>query len=687
MRAPRSAALGAVASLLLLATLIGGPPRPEASAAKDVNLRPAAAVAWPPSTGLLLAEVVTGGASASDEYVEITNAGAVPVDLAGTELVYVTSSGSSVTRKVTWADVTLLATGQHLLAANALGVYAAIADVTYSGGLAATGGALVLRPVGGAPIDAVGWGGATNAFVEGAVAAAPSAGQSIERRPGGNGGNVIDTNQNGADWTGLAAPIPQNRAADPVPGPPAPPTPTPTPVPTPVPTPIPTPTPEPTPTPTPAPTPTPTATPVPAISIAAARSAPDGTVVTVEGVLSAPLGVLEAGRGGFLQDGTAGIAIYAASALEPMAAGSLVRVAGSVDDRYGQRTIRIDAAPVLLASGLVPVAVPATTGTAVEPLEGVRLVVQGTVVDAPAVLADGPAITLDDGSGPLRVVFVGDASGTAPSRGSLVSVSGPLGQRDSSGTGAAGYRLFVVDPLDLSEEPAPQPSPGPSAEPSPSPSPDPGTNPTPTPEPTSSAAPTLSPSPVPSAEPITIADARGAPIGATVRVRGVVTAEPGRVGLASLGVVADASGSICIRFPVNVAPPRGALLEIAGPLADPYGQLEIRPLSAGARLIGTAPLVNPIPIEAASLGELVEARLVSLDATLDAPIVRASSGELELRLIDATGAAFRARDESQRDRAHRCTPRRPAAPRWNRRPASVGTRAPRWIPRPAARRG
>jgi hypothetical protein len=192
---------------------------------------------------------------------------------------------------------------------------------------------------------------------------------------------------------------------------------------------------------------------------------------------------------------------------------------------------------------------------------------------------------------------------------------------------------------------------------------------------------------VPSAEPITIADARGAPIGATVRVRGVVTAEPGRVGLASLGVVADASGSICIRFPVNVAPPRGALLEIAGPLADPYGQLEIRPLSAGARLIGTAPLVNPIPIEAASLGELVEARLVSLDATLDAPIVRASSGELELRLIDATGAAFRARDESQRDRAHRCTPRRPAAPRWNRRPASVGTRAPRWIPRLAARRG
>ncbi len=73
-----------------------------------MNLRPAAAVAWHPSTGLLLAEVVTGGTSAFDEYVEITNAGALPVDLAGMERVYVTSLGSSVTRKVAWTDVTSL---------------------------------------------------------------------------------------------------------------------------------------------------------------------------------------------------------------------------------------------------------------------------------------------------------------------------------------------------------------------------------------------------------------------------------------------------------------------------------------------------------------------------------------------------------------------------------------------------
>src|SRR5665647_1173164 len=120
MRAPRSAAFGAVASLLLLATLVGGPPRPQATPAPMVNLRPEAAVAWPPSAGLLIAEVVTGGTSASDEYVEITNAGAVPADLAGMELAYVTSSGSTVTRKATWSDLTLLATGQHLLVARSV---------------------------------------------------------------------------------------------------------------------------------------------------------------------------------------------------------------------------------------------------------------------------------------------------------------------------------------------------------------------------------------------------------------------------------------------------------------------------------------------------------------------------------------------------------------------------------------
>ena len=191
-RARRSAALATLLVFGISAIALASSGAPASQAASSV--------AWPISTGLLLAEVVTGGASASDEYVEITNGGSVDADLGGIELVYITSSGAAVTRKATWSSPRPLGPGQHLLVANVLGVYAPTADASYSGGLAATGGALALRVVGGAPIDALGWGDATNGFVEGTAAPAPAARSSIERKPGGIGGNVIDTNDNAPDW-------------------------------------------------------------------------------------------------------------------------------------------------------------------------------------------------------------------------------------------------------------------------------------------------------------------------------------------------------------------------------------------------------------------------------------------------------------------------------------------------------
>ena len=74
----------------------------------------AGAVAWPAST-LVVSELQTGGASASDEFVEIANQGDVPADLLGLEVVYATSSGSTVTRKATWAAIARPRSGQaHL---------------------------------------------------------------------------------------------------------------------------------------------------------------------------------------------------------------------------------------------------------------------------------------------------------------------------------------------------------------------------------------------------------------------------------------------------------------------------------------------------------------------------------------------------------------------------------------------
>ncbi len=166
----------------------------------------AAAVAWPTSS-LVVSEVQTGGASASDEFVEIANQGPAPVDLVGLEVVYATASGSTVTRKGTWPASTVLEPGRRFLLANAAGALATSGDATYSGGFAATGGAIALRVVGGEVVDAIGWGDAANAFVEGAVATAPPAGSSLERRPGGLAGNGTDTNDNASDWAVAAVPV------------------------------------------------------------------------------------------------------------------------------------------------------------------------------------------------------------------------------------------------------------------------------------------------------------------------------------------------------------------------------------------------------------------------------------------------------------------------------------------------
>jgi outer membrane biosynthesis protein TonB len=688
MRVPRSAVTGLLVVLLGIASSgRGSPPDPLPA----FPMSAAAAVGWPASGGLLVAEVVTGGTSASDEYVEVTNAGPAPLDLAGHEIVYASASGATVTRKAAWSGPLVVEPGRHVLIANSLGIFAAAADATYSGGLAATGGAIALRQVGGPVVDAVGWGDATSAFVEGGAAPAPPAGSSIERRPGGPDGNTADSNDNAADWLVRAQPVAQPLAAPPVPGPwptpsPSPTpeptptpiptslptpeptvTPTPTPAPTPEPTPTPTltptpaPTPEPTPTPTPSPTPTPTSTttptptpaptPEPVLPVAVARASADGTRVVVEGVLTAPLGSLEDGRGGFLQDASAGIALLLpADPGGALAPGTAVRASGTVDDRYGQRTIRLDGSPVAMGPGALPDPLSIATGAAVEALEGTLVAAEGAVTETPTALATGISLQIDDGSGQLRVIlsFTG---ASVPARGDTIRVAGPLGQRDTTGTGSGGYRLLVTSLEAIAivspptPAPTPEPTPAPTPEPTPSPAPTPSPSPAPSPSPSPTATPAPTPTPAPTRTPMTIAAARSAGPDARVTVEGVVTAEAGRVGLPSQLAIQDATGAIFLRLPDGAPrPPRGTVVRATGKVADPFGQLEVRPASAGdVAITGSATPPDPFSGTAAMLGEATEARLVVLEGTLDAAIAREAGGDVVLRLVDDAGVAFRAR--------------------------------------------
>jgi hypothetical protein len=720
-------------------------------------------VGWPVST-LLVSEVQTGGASASDEFAEITNVGASAVDLAGLELAYATSSGSTVTRKASWSTSLLLAPGRHLFVANSAGTYASLADATYSGGFAATGGAIVLRAIGGATIDAAGWGDATNAFVEGSPMAAPAAGASIERKPGGLAGNTVDTNANSVDWFSQPAPNPQSLAAPPVPavGPTATPTATPiatpiatpspsavaTPAPTPLPTgtpapvntpvpiataqatetpsatpswvPSPTPsvgptvaptaeptpeptteaspaptqpatpspeptmlataapttaaTPDPTAEPTPAPTSAPTATARPIISIAAARSLPDGASATITGVLTTRAGALESGRKGFVQDESAGIALYLdAAVVDGLPAGALVIATGTLDDRFAERTLRVRVVDLLpMGEGSLPAAIAEETGAIGEPVEGSRVVISGTTVGSASDLADGLGLMVDDGSGQVRVIVSPAALGgsSVPAGTSVIAV-GPVGQRDSSGTGVAGYRIHVTVAGDFQISAPPSPSPTatstPSAAPTGTPRPTatpvpsssaPPTGP-PTPTPAASSTPGVSPSPRPSATPtpttsptatpgptappvLDIVEARGVPIGAVVAVSGVVTAEAGRLGLPPVIAIADGTGGIAVRLPDGAERPgRGTIVLVRGALADPYGQLELRPAAGAYSVTGHGSLPAPLRLTATQLGEATEGRLAELAGTVSGPPRKSTSGDLTIDLVDGAGTPFR----------------------------------------------
>ncbi|HET7581335.1 MAG TPA: hypothetical protein VFL75_01110 [Candidatus Limnocylindria bacterium] len=597
-----------------------------------------------PIAHLVVSEVMTGGASASDEFIEIYNPTAGGLPLEGLEVVYVTASGGTVTRKASWsAGAAELPAGAHQLVANSAGVYNASADQAYTGGLAATGGSVAIRIIGAATaIDAVGWGNATSGWLEGTPVAAIAAGHSVERLPGGAAGSGQDTNDNSVDFVDRATPDPQNAGSPPVVLPT--PTPTasigPTPTadvttsasasPTPAATTTPTATASPTATATPSATPsvtstasptatattsTPVPTPTPAapLTIAAARALPDGTTVTIEGLALTDSAFTDGG--GYVADGTAGIAVLVSGGT--FARGSHLRVTGDLDDRFSQRTIRADASGIEPLGGAAePVPVERGTSAIGEDDEGELVTTSGTLTSGPTVLTTTVAFDVDDGSGPVRVL-VGNTSGIELgqwTRGSLVSLRGVVGQRDSSGTGTAGYRLQPRDAGDV------------------------GSVAVPTASPTVSAAPSVTPTPSPTGNPdaITIAAARARPFNSRVLVRGVVTL-PSNLVDTGTAAIQDATGAIVLRLSDETGALRiGELVEVAGTRATKSGMETLRVVAAPRRL-GTQALPDPRRRGTGALGEADEAVLVSIRGAVSTTPRRTSADNVYFDVDDGSG--------------------------------------------------
>ena len=166
-----------------------------------------------PSTGGSSAEIrvnefMTGSTgAASNEFVELFNAGSSAADVGGFKVAYRSSAGTSDTTLATIpAGTSIPAGGFYLLAGSGyLGSHTP--DQSFSASLASTGGGVAVRDTTGTILDSVGYGDSTNAFVETHAATAPPA----TAAPGSSSGRVPDghdTNDNSADFSVSATPSP-----------------------------------------------------------------------------------------------------------------------------------------------------------------------------------------------------------------------------------------------------------------------------------------------------------------------------------------------------------------------------------------------------------------------------------------------------------------------------------------------
>jgi hypothetical protein len=165
----------------------------------------------PPFLGeALISEVQTGSlSSTSDEFVEIVNGTCTPIDLTGWRLAYRAANSVSNLWSVPLAGH-VLPPGGHLLLGGA-GFAAATRDLALAGTMTSSGGGVALIDDDRGKVDSLGWGTATNEFVELIPVSDPPAGMSAARH---SKSQSTDTNLNLFDFQ-IGAPTPENSGSPP----------------------------------------------------------------------------------------------------------------------------------------------------------------------------------------------------------------------------------------------------------------------------------------------------------------------------------------------------------------------------------------------------------------------------------------------------------------------------------------
>jgi uncharacterized protein YdeI (BOF family) len=143
-----------------------------------------------------------------------------------------------------------------------------------------------------------------------------------------------------------------------------------------------------------------------AVTIGQARERPPGEEVSLQGVVTVPSGLLDAGFA--IQDGSGGIYVFHPDGFsEPLDLGDVVDVTGRLANANGRlQVVPTDPATDVQVTGLAPLPppLPWQTGQIGEASEGWLVMVGGTVTKKEA-----DRLVLDDGSGPIDVII---AAGT-----------------------------------------------------------------------------------------------------------------------------------------------------------------------------------------------------------------------------------------------------------------------------------
>jgi hypothetical protein len=171
------------------------------------------------SSSVVISEFrVRGPVGGSDEFVEIFNLSASPVDISGWKIRGSNSAGTISTRATVPAG-TVLAPGCYFLFTNSSasgGPYSGPVpgNVTYATGITDDGGLALTLPS-DVVVDAAGM-SAGSAFKEGTPLAAlgtSNQNRGYERLPGGAAGNGQDTDNNAGDFALISPSTPQNAAS------------------------------------------------------------------------------------------------------------------------------------------------------------------------------------------------------------------------------------------------------------------------------------------------------------------------------------------------------------------------------------------------------------------------------------------------------------------------------------------